>query len=256
LAHVRWWLEQETAIYRVIATGLIARVEPILTHLRQALPSNEQDRFFCRIDESHIIKSPDSILEKMAREWQRDTARPPPVSFDNLGQFKDLGRFRIVANFLEEDVGLITRHLEEPYDSTKSEQLTLWQLQLREEFSLLDNRFEDLISVPPGSRKSGERCRKGWFSPRQGELRGHRVEVQILSLLQEAWDKKEHFLLYERTRRGEHVPLEHQIDCDSLGHQLYLADRKFDQLKREAQPLQEQRRKSRALMEVAGHASA
>jgi ppGpp synthetase/RelA/SpoT-type nucleotidyltranferase len=255
LAHVQRWLEQQAGLYRVIATGLIARIEPILTHLQQDLSANEQDRLFFRIDESHITKSADSILEKMAREWQREPARPPPVSFHNLDQLKDLGRFRIVANFLD-DVELITRYLEEPYDSTKAERLTSRQLQLRKEFSLADNRFEDMIAMLPGRRGSGERCRKGWFSPWQAELRGYRVEVQIVSLLQEAWDKKEHFLLYERVRRGELVPLEHRIVCAALSEQLYLADREFDRLKREAQAQREQHEKSKTLMgKEVGHAS-
>jgi ppGpp synthetase/RelA/SpoT-type nucleotidyltranferase len=245
LAHVHRWLEQQAAIYRVIATGLIARVEPILTQLQQQLSANQPDRLFFRIDESHITKSPGSILEKMAREWRREPTRAPPVSFHNLDQLKDLGRFRIVANFLD-DVEVIARCLEEPYDSTKLALLTPGQYQLRKEFSLADNQFEDMIAMLPEHRSTGERCRKGWFSPRQAELRSYRVEVQVVTLLQEAWDKKEHFLVYERVRRGEHVPLEHRITCADLGAQLAVADRAFNRLKREAQAQRD---------EEAGHAA-
>ncbi|WP_224366325.1 RelA/SpoT domain-containing protein [Hyalangium versicolor] len=234
LAHVRRWLEQQAAIYRGIATALIARVEPILTQLQQRLSANQPDRLFFRIDESHITKSPESILEKMAREWRREQTLAPPVSFHNLDQLKDLGRFRIVANFLD-DVEVITRCIEEPYDATKRTRITPGQFQLREEFGLASNRFEDMIAMAPEHRSTGERCRKGWFSPRQADLRGYRVEVQIVTLLQEAWDKKEHFLVYERVRRGEHVPLEHRIIFADLSAQLAQADRDFNRLKREAE---------------------
>jgi len=253
LAHVHRWLEQQAGLYRAIATGLISRIEPILTQLEHALSANEPDRLFFRIDESHITKSASSILEKMAREWLKDPARAPPVSFHNLDQLKDLGRFRIVANFLD-DVEMIARYLEEPYDSTKLERLTPSQRQLRDEFSLVDNRFEDLIAMSPERRSGGERCRKGWFSPWEARLRGYRVEVQIVTLLQEAWDKKEHFLVYEPVRRGEHVPLEHRSICVDLSAQLALADRAFNRLKQEAQARRERHVRDTALEgEEAGH---
>ncbi|WP_342376843.1 RelA/SpoT domain-containing protein [Myxococcus stipitatus] len=238
LSEVYRWLEQHSALYRLIATGLLARVEPILDQLQAAVLEVEPDRLFVKVDASHITKSPESILEKMARKWP-GLEQAPPVSFHNVDQLNDLGRFRIVANFLG-DVDDITRHLSEPYDARKASLLTPAQRLLRDEFTLHDNRFEDLILVPPNSRTSGERCRKGRFSPRQPELRGHQVEVQIVTLLQEAWDKKDHCLIYERVRRGEHVPLMHQIICTDLSAQLFVADSQFEQLRREGLPRREE----------------
>jgi ppGpp synthetase/RelA/SpoT-type nucleotidyltranferase len=229
LAYVRRWLEQETTIYRAIATALISRLDPILSGLQRQLPANERDRFLYRIDDRHVLKTPDSILEKMARRWE-DPHHPPPIGFDNLDELNDLGRFRIVTNFLS-DVACICRHLEEPFDTRKRPLLSPQQQALREEFSLQRNRFEDLISVAPRDRKSGERCRKAHFSPRAPEHHAYRVEVQILTVLQEAWDKKDHFLIYERRRAGQRVDEEHERLSYSLSEQLSITDLLFDQLK-------------------------
>jgi ppGpp synthetase/RelA/SpoT-type nucleotidyltranferase len=230
LGYVQRWLEQQTAIYRMVTTALIARIEPLLASLYQELPSAERGRLLYRIDDGHVLKTPESILEKMSRKW-KNTDRPPPISFENLDELNDLGRFRIVTNFLS-DALWISQRLEEPYDAMKRERLSLHQQALRREFGLQSNRFEDLISLAPAERETGERCRKGHFMPLLPEYRGFRVEVQILTVLQEAWDKKDHFLIYERRRAGLHVQEEHERISFSLSEQLYLADLLFDQIKR------------------------
>jgi ppGpp synthetase/RelA/SpoT-type nucleotidyltranferase len=229
LTHVKGWVAQQTLPYGVVATVLIARIEGLLAGLQEQLPAHERGRFLYRIDERHVRKSPDSVLEKMARKW-KDTQQPPPISFHNLDQLNDLGRFRIVTNFLS-DAERICQLLEEPYDGSKRRQLSPHQEALRQEFGLRDNRFEDLIAMAPAERKTGERCRKAIFTPQARENRGFGVEVQILTLLQEAWDKRDHFLIYEQRRAGVQVDPEHERTCFSLSEQLYLADKLFDQIK-------------------------
>lgn len=80
----------------------------------------------------------------------------------------------------------------------------------------------------PKERSSGERCRKGVFSLRKDAL--IRVEVQIQTMLQEAWDKKDHFLVYEPKRRGEAVEACHIIEIYAMSELLYVADLTFDRL--------------------------
>jgi ppGpp synthetase/RelA/SpoT-type nucleotidyltranferase len=184
---VRRWLEQETAIYQAVATALIARMDPILAELQQQLPVHERGRLLYRFDDRHVLKTPDRVLEKMARRWD-DLRRQPPIDFNNLHELKDLGRFRVVTKFLS-DVECICQRLEEPYDATRRGQLSASQQALGHEFSLQGNRFEDLIAMPHHRRKSGERCRKAHFTSRQPEHRVFVVEVQLLTVLQEAWDK-------------------------------------------------------------------
>lgn len=234
LATVRGWLEQQTAPYRAVATALIARIDPILAALQQALPPSERGRFLYRLDDCQVLKTPESILEKMARRW-KDCTQAPPISFDNLAELHDLGRFRIVTNFLS-DVRWLGQQLEEPFDATKREALSPPQQRLRQEFKLQGNRFEDLIALPPRERLSGERCLKGLFSPRDPERSACRIEVQLLTVLQEGWDKKDHFLVYERMRAGQQVEAEHERISFGLSEQLAMADLLFDQLKQTSSP--------------------
>jgi ppGpp synthetase/RelA/SpoT-type nucleotidyltranferase len=151
---------------------------------------------------------------------------------------KDLGRFRIIANFLS-DVEAIRESLEAPYRAEDPSSLSSSEQQLYEQFTLAENMFKDLIRLDPKDRKTGERCRKGTFSPRPNDLSIYQVEVQVVTALQEAWDKKDHFLIYERRRAGHPVAAEHERISYALSEQLYLTDLTFDRLKAdgEAPPL-------------------
>jgi len=236
LREVFAWLSTRVSPYKAVATTLIARLEPLLLVLKLALPPGEKNRFLYRLDGGNIVKSPASILEKMARAWCKvGRGGTPPIGFDDLRSVKDLGRFRIVANFLS-DAEDIRRKLEAPYDTRRKAQLSGDELRLREEFMLAGNAFEDLIALSPAERKSGERCFKANFSPRSGEYSVCGVEVQIVTAFQEAWDKKDHFLIYERRRMGHHVPEQDLRVSFALSENLYLADLLFDQLKRGVAP--------------------
>src|SRR5690606_11998182 len=215
--------------------SLIAVMGPILDDMRQALPPAGRHRFFYRIDDHHITKSPESILEKMARSWNWEKEEPPEIKCDNLREMKDLGRFRIVANFLS-DVERISSKLEEPYRAVDPSVLSPAQRQLHEQFSLEKNRFKDLIALAPKDRTTGERCRKGLFFPRPPDQSIYPVEVQIVTTLQDAWDKKDHFLIYERRRVGRRVLPEHERISYALSEQLYLTDLQFDRLKSDGEP--------------------
>jgi ppGpp synthetase/RelA/SpoT-type nucleotidyltranferase len=230
------WLSAQVRPYKAVATALIARVEPLVRALKLELPTGEKERFFYRLDSEHIVKSPVSILEKMARAWGKNKCRGlPPIGFDDLRGVKDLGRFRIVASFLS-DAEAIRRKLESPYDTSRLPRLSEDEQRLRQEFMLTNNTFEDLIAVSPALRQSGERCFKALFAPRRGEYSVCSVEVQIVTAFQEAWDKKDHFLIYERRRMGHSVPeLDLRVSF-ALSEQLYLTDLFFDQLKRGAAP--------------------
>lgn len=235
LAEVHAWLALQTRPYKDVATALIARVEPVLAAAREALPEAQRARFLYRIDAHHLVKSPASTLEKMAREWLKKRHPVPPIGFDAdaLREFKDLGRFRIVANFLS-DAEELRQRLEAPYDSRRRGVLTQSEQGLQGEFRLDENAFKDLVSLPHSERKSGERCFKALFEPRRNELARYKVEVQIVTVLQEAWDKKDHFLVYEQRRAGQYVdPAVERMSHDLSTH-LYLADLLFDQLKRGA----------------------
>jgi ppGpp synthetase/RelA/SpoT-type nucleotidyltranferase len=223
---VMQWLEHRTLSFGAAALALAARIHPILRELEAPVSPG---RLLARIDCSSHVKSPASILEKMVRAWGAE--QHPAIGFHNLHEeMSDLGRFRIVANFLSDAVR-IARALEEPYDALASGRLTVAQRQLRAEYSLKENHLVDLIHLDSSHRKSGERCLKGLFRPRVHERLA--VEVQVQTLLQEAWDKKDHSLIYERRRRGEVVEPQHQREIFAMSEMLWVADLTFDRLRAE-----------------------
>ena len=227
--YVKEWLNRYTSTFRITATVLIARLRPILEEIQMGFLDYEKSRYFFRIDDKHITKSPEGILEKMARKWKNPEVQPK-INFNNLHELTDLGRFRIVVNFLS-DLDLLRSKFEEPYSSSPNSNLKLSQQALGKEFYLLHNCFEDLIKIPPADRKKGERCYKGIFQPRNNTSIS--IEVQLTTTLQEAWDKKDHFLIYEQRRRGRKVKEAHEREIFAMSELLYLADLTFNRLKEE-----------------------
>jgi len=228
---VERWLEQQTLPFGAAALALAARIHPILRETEVPLVSG---RLLARIDCSSQVKSPASILEKMVRDWEPngEDLRAPRLGFLNFRQdIHDLGRIRVVANFLS-DAERIRALLEQPYDASAADRLTAAQKRLRDDYSLKENHLADSIHLDPGKREKGERCLKGLFSP-QGPRAPLMVELQVQTLLQEAWDKKDHFLIYERRRRGEQVEPRHQREIFAMSELLYVADLTFDRLRGE-----------------------
>lgn len=229
LSYVREWLREKVRPHEHAALALMARVDAILRETQAALPMRERERFFHRIDDQHLVKSPDSILDKMLRDREGDTSGQPRNSFNNFrDQMDDLGRFRIVTNFLS-DAEAIERALKGAYASA-ARNLSDAQKALRDEFLLKDNCFEDRIWMAPSKRCKGERCYRGCFWP--AGKSSLKVEVQIMTALAEAWDKKDHFLVYEPRRQAQPVPLRDEIEMYAYSELLYLADLFFDQFKR------------------------
>ncbi|HEV2854339.1 MAG TPA: hypothetical protein VHC97_16215 [Thermoanaerobaculia bacterium] len=226
---VRFWIEEKTRELRNAALALVAKVKPVLQEIEAQTPE-DRPRLLARIDSSNLVKSPGSILEKMVRDWDPRNGEAPKIGFRNfLQELDDIGRFRIVANFLS-DVERIASALQTPYGPAAAS-LTPAQRALRSEYRLRHNGFTDSVHLLPGQRSKGERCRKGVFYPVNRSLEHLRVEVQIQTQLQEAWDKKDHFLVYERRRRGEAVDPRHSMEIFAMSELLYVADLTFDRLR-------------------------
>jgi ppGpp synthetase/RelA/SpoT-type nucleotidyltranferase len=226
--YVKQWLQEKVRHHEHAAVALIARIEAVLREVQAELPADERHRFFYRIDAQHLAKSPDSILGKMLRDCESPPEGQPSICFNNFrDQMEDLGRFRIVTNFLS-DAELVERALTGAYASS-GHVLTRAQKALHDEYKLKDNRFQDRIRMRPSDRKKGERCYRGCFYPAQHV--SLKVEVQIMTALAEAWDQKDHFLVYERRRRSEPVALQDDMEMYAHSELLYLADVFFDQLK-------------------------
>jgi ppGpp synthetase/RelA/SpoT-type nucleotidyltranferase len=179
-------------------------------------------RFFCRIDDSHQQKSAASIVEKIRRSQEKKAGpgEPEPIRYDftNFSEkMTDLARFRIVCNFLH-DVELVQNAVEQSQE-------------FRERFNI---KKASSITLRPRLRKSGERSIK--FTLEYRARPGLFLEIQIMTQLQEAWDKKDHFLVYEKRRINPEKDEENFPDyLDSkmfaMSELLFIADQYFELLR-------------------------
>jgi hypothetical protein len=160
------WLRRQTVPFRAAVTTLVARVQPILRDVEEEVGQAGEQRLVARIDLGNVTKSATSILEKMVRAW-KEPDEAPPVHFDNFTRkLDDLGRFRIVTNFLS-DVERIAERLAAAYHPRQA--LSDAQRALGEDYRLHEDTFEDKVLLHPRDRNKGERCFKGVFEPRQPE---------------------------------------------------------------------------------------
>jgi ppGpp synthetase/RelA/SpoT-type nucleotidyltranferase len=227
----RSWIaaQLDNAGFADAALALHARVQAVVEEVETTVLADDRRRLFYRSDFSNLVKAPDSILDRMTRDWEPRKGAPKITFATFLTQMEDLARFRIVLNFLS-DVRCVCSKLEEPYKCKAEHRVRLSpaQLALYDDFALTKERLKDLIRQSPAERLSGERCYKGVFYPRSRS--DVKVEVQIQTMLQEAWDKKDHFLIYEPRRRGETVNPDHGIESYAISELLYVADLTFDRL--------------------------
>jgi ppGpp synthetase/RelA/SpoT-type nucleotidyltranferase len=130
----------------------------------------------------------------------------------------DLARFRIVCNFLS-DVDKVAEAIR------TSEELT----------NAFNIKQESSIFLRPKNRKSGGRSIK--FVLELKNQLGLFLEIQVMTQLQEAWDKKDHFLVYEQRRKfpdkdEEIFPDFLDAKMFSTAELLFVADDYFEQLRR------------------------
>jgi len=208
-------------MHEALCSTTIATVKEILS----SLIIEHANRFFCRIDDTHTCKTPASIVEKIRRsqegaEKKKEKGETPEIyDLDNfLSTMTDVARFRIVCNFVS-DVERVTKVIEE------SEELKTY---------LKVGKPKNSINLH--RRISGERSVK--FILEHKARPGLFIEIQIMTQLQEAWDKKDHYLVYEK-RRGS-PKTEEELFCNYLDSKmsamaelLYVADNYFEQLRKE-----------------------
>lgn len=160
------------------------------------------------------IKSVDSIIEKMWRDRKKYTK-------DNfLEEMEDIIRFRILCNYLV-DINTMQKKLPEEMTSPSGGYI-------------LHSGPKDFINKPPEERKKGHRAVHFVFKT----IRNKKVylfEVQLMTLLQDAWDKKDHHLVYEYERKNEEVPLDLRMRSYAMSEMLYLADEFFSSLLKQQQ---------------------
>jgi len=198
--------------HRALCTTVIAKVKKVLEPLKRQFGH----RFFYRIDDSNTSKSLESIIDKIRRGEQANTKNE--ITIKNFAEtMTDLARFRIVCNFLA-DMEKISQALR------KSEELN-------EHFTF---DVKDTTKVRPKDRKSGERSIKLILGYKKSP--GLFLEIQVMTQLAEAWDKKDHFLVYEIRRRApesdeENFPDFLDAKMHAMSELLNVADNYFDDLR-------------------------
>jgi ppGpp synthetase/RelA/SpoT-type nucleotidyltranferase len=217
-------LQMHTALCTTVIVEINRLLNPVITE--------HSNRFFCRIDDSHSIKLPDSIVEKMRRSQveakkKKDKGEEPTNTFtiDNFNKtMTDLARFRVVCNFLS--------------DVNKVADLIKGSDNLNKYFSFLPEKN----SINLHKRVTGERSIK--FVIEYKSQPGLFIEIQVMTQLQEAWDKKDHYLVYEKKRSSQKTEEElfsNYLDSkmSAMSELLYVADDYFEKLRKDAEETEE-----------------
>ena len=174
-------------------------------------------------DDEYDKKEADSVLEKILRS--------EGLTKDNFAEkMDDLVRFRILCNYLS-DVEVVVERIEE-------------SASIKEGFEVIDK--EDRIwevRIPADDEETEEKRRKkrltgvrGYYLVFQVKgLPGVKIEVQVTTLLENAWDRKDHHLVYEQERKGVDINPRFKLQIKAISDMLYVADEYFDMLRREVE---------------------
>ncbi len=237
------FIEESTRDLEFTANRIFEIFQRKIEELGSKISFKEGNRVVAEVispPENKLIKSPERIAFKIFESWDDfsiwenkekneqkkagSSIRHDPRSF--LLTMDDIIRFRIICNYLD-DIKYIAINMEKKISSIKKEILTI------------DKRFKELIynkvdylDIPYPDRRKGHRGMKYNFkilSKNTPIL----FEVQIMSQLQHAWDKKDHHLIYEHERAGHFgiIPLYLKNKMAAMSELLYVADTVFDELK-------------------------
>ena len=194
-----------------------------------------------------LLKGPDRVVEKILESWERHAewndlpkrkrAKKPPTRHDPkhfLHTMTDLIRFRIVCNYLC-DVRYIEGRIESDLQSIEK------RIQgVDKRCRKLKSKKVDHIEIPFPERRAGHRSVQYVFEY-SGEGGPTLFEVQVMTQLQYAWDKKDHHLIYEyvRVKQGHKIPLHLKNRMAAMSELLYVADTVFDELRKDIAAIME-----------------
>ncbi len=162
------------------------------------------------------LKSAASVRSKLGRELcEQEDAEPLSEGRMSLDQvekllfaFPDLGRFRVIC-----DLSLDVKEAIEVLQL--KDRLLLGRYPIREYKDFVHDR--DLRR-----RLRGHRAQQLTVEVEE-DGRPHRVEIQLMTLLQHAWDRRNH-PLYEWEREGGSLPVELWVNDLALAETLHLVD--------------------------------
>lgn len=166
-------------------------------------------------DSKYQLKTPESIIEKIWRSLNDHKGDKTHIEYtlDNFHEtMEDILRFRILCNYLH-DVELLKNILPK---------------QMGADFQVC-KETKDFIKLDPEMRKKGHRAVHFIFQAIHNQTK-YLFEVQLMTLLQNAWDRKDHSIVYEIQRSGNEIPLEVKMRSYAMSEMLYVADDYFNEL--------------------------
>ncbi len=176
-------------------------------------------------DGASLLKAPESLRTKVARHlFEKGESLPKGrFSLDQLQKlvfgFEDLARFRVVAE-LPSDAKKVLKIL---LPERRKGLLGLYPLAGK-----LKNFVTDLDLRRAGS---GHRAMQFSVFGSEGEER-IQIEIQIMTRLQDHWDRRNH-PLYEWTRQGGNLPPQLAVNDLALAEALHLMDQQAERNWRE-----------------------
>jgi ppGpp synthetase/RelA/SpoT-type nucleotidyltranferase len=177
-----------------------------------------------------LTKAPERVVEKILESWEtysqwqklakkekgKEPIKHDPKDF--LSTMPDLIRFRILCNYLS-DIKWFDKKIQDFAKKSKHIKLLKWN---------------DYIETPFPQRRVGHRALQYVFEYLH-DTRTALFEVQLMTQLEHAWDKKDHHLIYEYDRidQGVRIPLHLRNRMAAMSEVLYVADTVFDSLRSE-----------------------
>lgn len=204
------WIEKKIQIHSDSRDIIKDKIEKMLLHKNAEYWKNEK-RFYANIEstEENQVKKPESILRKICYSKGKDK-----YTFENFfKKMPDILRFRIVCNYLS-DVKEVKNIMKE--NSKNGNFYTLYS-------------EKDWINMLPKKRKRGHRAIHLIFKDPDIQIL---FEIQIMTLLQQGWDNKEHPLLFDNIRIGKPVKNKDKIKFFAMSELLFIADDCFETLKK------------------------
>lgn len=169
-------------------------------------------------EEKYQIKIAESIIEKIWRskqDYKEHREKKIKYTIDNFHKtMGDILRFRILCNYL--------------CDIFAVKEVLLKEMKERD-YLMHDEYPKDFVNLMPGERKEGHRAVHFVFKKKIMN-QAYLFEVQLMTLLQHAWNRKAHHLVYAYTRNGENVPLDITMRSYAMSEMLYIADDFFNEM--------------------------
>ncbi|MEW6618149.1 MAG: RelA/SpoT domain-containing protein [bacterium] len=199
-------IKEQIQLNKSILGAVKPAIEDIINTLNKKYREKENREFARVIQGKEDIKSPRRIVEKIIQH-------PNKYNQDNFAEeMEDIARMRIVCNYLSD--------ISEIANSIRDNEVIKGICRIVEE--------TDYVFM------ERDRPHRAYHFILESTLNQtkRKVELQIMTMLQEAWDKKDHNLIYEKIRIGKEIDKKDRIKMGAMSELLYIADEFFDYLRK------------------------